>query len=535
MKKYSRNTRNNKKQQRKLKMKGGIIKKNKNLSSWQAVYNMITSEHSSLTSISYDSLVGFVFKLDISDKKYSEFLGLNDRRTRFNEPVKSLIFKIVIIHHDTEKQNSKKRKNTNLNDIDDDINETEADDDDDDVRVILEPYQYIPNKYHRKGLEKKKNFVQEAKVQQDIYLKTINPNGNYICPSVIDLSLFKNDDAKNLINDLLKTKNEDHQCKQMLNYLKKILKNPLLELGMITMELVDKNYTPIYNIYKNDIYTTNCEYALAELIILFIKLKLVNYDCHSGNVLAKINGNSKSLLIDFGRVIDLNKPVPQNIKQRYESFTGTKFDQDFHAIKNINVTDFFGILEKTNDMESEIRKIKNIKNIIRFIAFIDFSINYTKYNTSQPQMNSLIRFLYGDKLHEENTKTFNWYDDVNPNTKLSIISICNKIEELTIVPVKQNNIFSADSIKSKTSKNILFDNEIDAKSSYREDNPYISKDDCDPNNDTCWTRTMRRVGTMFGFTRNRRPSPSSSQTRKKSPSTSPQRNSSSKTGKRKKD
>jgi hypothetical protein len=97
MKKYSRNTRNNKKQQRKLKMKGGIIKKNINLSSWQAVYNMITSKHSTLTSISYDSLVGFIFKLDISDKKYSEFRGLNNDRTLFNEPVKSLIFKIVII------------------------------------------------------------------------------------------------------------------------------------------------------------------------------------------------------------------------------------------------------------------------------------------------------------------------------------------------------------------------------------------------------------------------------------------------------
>jgi hypothetical protein len=532
MKKYSRNTRNKKKQERKLKMKGGIIKKNKNLSSWQAVYNMITSKHSTLTSISYDSLVGFVFKLDISDKNYSEFLGLNDSRTLFNKPVKSLIFKIVIIHHGTDKEN------TNLNDIDDDIDddidETEADEHD--VRVTLEPYQDKTNKYHRKGLEKKKNFVQEAKVQQDIYLKTINPNGNYICPSVIDLSLFKNNDAKQLINDLLKTTNEDYECKQMLNYLKKILKNPLLELGMITMELVDNNYTPIYKIPFSDIhvYRSNCEYALAELIILFTKLKLVNYDCHSGNVLAKINGNSKSLLIDFGRVIDLKEHVPKNIKQQYESFTGTNFDKDFNDIKNIDVTDFFGISEETNDMESEKQKIRNIENIIRFITFIDFSINYTKYNTSQPQMNGLIRFLYGDKLEKENTKTFNWHDGLKPNTTLSIISICNKIEELTIAPDKQNNIFSDETIKSKTSKNILFDNKIDAKSSYRQDNPYISKDDCDPNNETCLTRTIRRVGTIFGFPRKRGRSQSSSQTRKRSRSRSPQRNSS-KTRKQKKD
>ncbi len=96
MKKYSRNTRNKKKQQRKLKMKGGIIKKNSNLSSWQAVYNMIISVNSALSSISYDSAAGFVFKLDIDEEKYSEFLGLNSARTSFNEPVKSLIFKIVL-------------------------------------------------------------------------------------------------------------------------------------------------------------------------------------------------------------------------------------------------------------------------------------------------------------------------------------------------------------------------------------------------------------------------------------------------------
>lgn len=488
MKKYSRNTRNKKKQQRKLKMKGGIIKKNSNLSSWQAVYNMITSKHSSLSSISYNSLVGFVFKLDVQEE-YSEFRGLNNARTLFNEPVKSLIFKIVII-------------------------------DENNNRIALPQYQDKNKKYHSKGLENKENFIQEAFVQQDIYLKTINPNGNYICPSVIDLSLFKNGHAKKLINDLLKTTNEDYECKQMLNYLKNILKYPNFELGMLTMELVDNNYTPLYNIYKNDIYTTNCEYAVAELIILFIKLKLVNYDCHSGNVLANRIGDSKSLLIDFGRVIDLNKPVPENIKKQYESFTGTEFDDDFHAINQIDVTEFYNItIENYKDYLENIAKISWI---VRFIAFIDFSTNYTKYNSTnhpftQPQMNGLIRFLYGDKLNIQNTKEFNWYD-LKPNTTLSIISICNKIQHLTQGIVSQRNIFSDAAMKEKISNKKFFDNNIDVNSLYRENRPDISEGNCDPNDDTCWTRTLRRVGTIFGFTRKRgrsiSPERSSSKTRK---------------------
>ena len=511
MKKKSRNTYNKQKQGRKLKMKGGIIKQNPDLSSWQAVYNMITSKHSTLSSISYNSLVGFVFKLDIDEEKYSEFLGLNSARNSFNEPVKSLIFKIVII-------------------------------DENNKRIEIDEYKDKDKKIHSKGLENKENFIQEAVIQQDIYLKTINPNGNYICPSVIDLSLFKNEDAKQLINDLLNTTNKDYECGQMLNYLKNILKNSNFELGMITMELVDNNYTPLYNTNNKEqfhIYTTNCEYALAEIIILFIKLKLVNYDCHSGNVLANRSGDSKSLLIDFGRVIDLNILVDENIKKRYQRFAATNLDDDFRIVKDIEVTEFFDISRQTYSQDSEIQKIRNIIQIIRFIAFIDFSTNYTIYNSTkhpltQPQMNGLIRFLYGDGLNIQNVEKFNWYE-LKSNTTLSLISICNKIEELTQGIVGQRNIFSLDAMKSNISNKKFFDNNIDVNSLYRENRTSRSEGNCGPNDETCWTRTLRRVGTFLGLTRKRSRSPSSSQTRKRSRSTSPQRNSIGKTGKPKKD
>jgi hypothetical protein len=71
---------------------------------------------------------------------------------------------------------------------------------------------------------------------------------------------------------------------------------------------------------------------------------------------------------------------------------------------------------------------------------------------------------------------------------------------------------------------------------YRENRPDISEGNCEPNNETCWTRTIRRVGTFLGITRKRgRSQSSSSQTRKRSRSTSPQINSISKTRKQKKD
>jgi hypothetical protein len=501
MKKFSKKFSKKKKQHRKLKMKGGITKINNDLSSWQAVYNMITSKNSELTSISYDSLVGFIFKLDVQEQ-YSEFRGLNNDRTLFNKPVKSLIFKIVII-------------------------------DENNKRIAIPNYQDTRNKIHRKGLENKNDFIQEAFIQQEIYLKTINPNGNYICPSVVDLSLFKNDDAKQLINDLLKTRNGDNECTRMLNYLKDILKYPNFELGMITMELVDNNYTSLYKIENDMIYNTNCEYALAELIILFLKLKSVNYDCHSGNVLANRSGDSKSLLIDFGRVIDLNKNVSQNIKTQYKIFARTNFDKDFNDIKNINVTDFYHITRENYNKKNENEKknkeinIAKIIWIIRFIAFVDFSKNFVEYNSedrpfTQPQMNDLIRFLYGDGLNYENTKTFDWYN-LESDTIRSIISICNKIEELTQGIVGQRNIFSPDAMKEKISNKKFFDNtKIDVNSLYREkETPVVSESICGPNDETCWKRTLQRVGDLFRFTR------------KLGPSTTPQR--SIKNGKQKKD
>ena len=525
MKKYSRNTRNKQKQHRKLKMKGGITKINSDLSSWQAVYNMITSEHSKLTSISYNSAAGFIFRLDVQEE-YSEFLGLNSARTSFNQPVTSLIFKIVIIHAKNEI-----------------IDLPEYEDTDEKKK-----------KYYDKVLENKGNFIQEAVIQQDIYLKTINPNGNYICPSVIDLSLFKNQYAKKLINDLLNTKGKDDECGQMLKYLHEALKNKSLELGMITMELVDNNYIPIYKAIYLDreryIYKTNCEYALAELIILFIKLKLVNYDCHSRNILAKRNGNLKSLLIDFGRVIDL-KNVSQKMKTQYKIFTGKDFDEDFNDIKNIDVTDFYDITRENYNEKNEYKKknkeinIAKIIWIIRFIAFVDFSKNFVEYNSenhpfTQPQMNSLIRSLYGHGLNNENTKTFNWYN-IESDTIRSIISICNKIEELTIGRVTQSNIFSLDAMKSKISNKKFFDNNIDVNSLYREyiekERPHVSESICDKEDETCWTTAVIRVSNFFGIKTKKRSRSttsqrsSSSQTRKKKPSTSSQRSSTIKTGK----
>ena len=82
----------------KRKVKGGLKQKNPELTSWQAVYKMISSPASTLTKIAYSSLKGYIFKLDVpASPENSEFFGLNASGTDFNVPIYSLIFKFAII------------------------------------------------------------------------------------------------------------------------------------------------------------------------------------------------------------------------------------------------------------------------------------------------------------------------------------------------------------------------------------------------------------------------------------------------------
>jgi hypothetical protein len=80
------------------KVKGGLKQKDPSLTSWQAVYKMISNPESTLTKISYSSLKGYIFKLDVPPiPENSEFFGLNVDGTALNVPIYSLIFKFAIV------------------------------------------------------------------------------------------------------------------------------------------------------------------------------------------------------------------------------------------------------------------------------------------------------------------------------------------------------------------------------------------------------------------------------------------------------
>ena len=63
--------------------KGGLRQKNPEISSFQAVMNMLNTTGAQITLVSYTSLTGFIFKLEIlkDDHEKVEFYGLNEKHT----------------------------------------------------------------------------------------------------------------------------------------------------------------------------------------------------------------------------------------------------------------------------------------------------------------------------------------------------------------------------------------------------------------------------------------------------------------------
>ena len=451
---------------------GGAIKIDDTKTTWEAINKMINVKGATLKDISYSSLSGFIFKMDIPENTSEhEFITFNEITKQYDKPVYSLIFKLAIIGSDNQPRLHNIYYNTN-------------------------------NKGINKQSEYLKDYENEYNVQNKIYFSTLNPNGSNICPSAIGIEHLNGMSVLDFLSKLYKI-STTLECKRMLSFFKKFnfITNTEISLGVIAMEFVDDNKYKLLKVLRDEvkkgtdvsIYENNCLYALAELIVLFIKLKIINYDCHSGNIFGNTSGG-RPLLIDFGRIVNLNDdmnnslmieqynhfftPVnasvnnevhdddfdeedsatiidnPETVFNRTKIsnnlFKGGNFGKyliDFNQIKNIQVTDFI------NEKENKEQLKQNLENIIRFIACLDYIKNcfIGQKIVDRPQMFMLLNGLYHTKSA--------WYD-IKEKTQLNAFNkdrftilnfdwkmdenkfnfICEKIKELTYSN-ETNNIF----------------------------------------------------------------------------------------------
>lgn len=281
------------------KILGGIVKKNpddKN-NNFVSVLKMLNNPHCKISHVSYRSLKGFIFKLQLEHDEENpltdddiEFYALNETKTGFDAPVDALIIKMAILHQDID---TKKEKEFALD-------------------------EYTPTvgkESYKKETDTYDNFQKEAVAQSEIYEKTV-AMGEPICPAVVDFSFFNEKDLTHKILEICLNKcADDKEAVQMLNYIENAInKTDDTVLGMITMESAVE-YGTFYDIVniqdvdKNRFQLT--EALMVAVIRLFNETGIVHCDLHSDNSLVKENddGSFKVYLIDFGRIMKMNEII----------------------------------------------------------------------------------------------------------------------------------------------------------------------------------------------------------------------------------
>ena len=293
----------NKKQMRKF--SGGVRQIDLSVSSFFAVLLMICARGATLTLISYSSLKGFVFRLVIPTHLCSQFFTLNPQKTAFNKPVVTLILKFEILSRDEEG---------------------------------LSPL-IVNGKSYTKVTDRIIDFHNEAKTQQNIYKDTLWPNGHPTTLSVADFSYFDIAGADILLEKLHGI--ADPSSKVILEYLHAELVSNVSRaqygytvyprhLGMIAMEEASEGFMTIAQIVQSngnrEALKFDCLYAFAENIILFVKLKILNYDCNRSNVMGNptdidVNTLDRAELIDFGRILNIRQDFVRALERERVTIT----------------------------------------------------------------------------------------------------------------------------------------------------------------------------------------------------------------------
>jgi hypothetical protein len=380
-------------------LKGGVKKQTKfnTLSSLQCLVHMLSLPGASVSVLTINSAVGFILMLSVNTTNPSEiaelpFLGLNDDGTMFNVPVKKLVIKLAIL---------------------------------DDNGSELDKYGSI-----EKSTDTLTAFSLEANRQRKIYIDTLAPSGKPICPSIIDFSYFDTNESVEFLK-LLRCKVNSGDTKSLqvveflINQVQKVsppdyankipVGNPR-KLGLLAMELAE-NYvtlTDLIAIERVPVATKNHfkSLALAQLLILFLKMGLINGDCHGGNVMVN-QMKDKTILIDFGRILNVNDgTIPEYVVNAYNFRCRAPYKNYRTDLRNINMS--LDFLMPSRAASSHVDLKQRLKDIIHFMAEVDTAYNITEYDWRFYQMRELLAYLFnipnGDSIakNADDEQEINW-------------------------------------------------------------------------------------------------------------------------------
>jgi hypothetical protein len=247
-------------------MKGGVVPKN-GISNENAVRNFLSTARFEYKT---QGCSGIIFELTSTTSDY-----ISTRSQTPYHTVNSIYMKVVIL--------------TKTKEIDD----------------IIVPF----GKKKTVWTNEINEFVEETKIQNKLFQKTLDSHLEPICPSLVHSDIFQSD------NDVFNFHNlfVHHKTPALVlfcQFLATILgTNPQYCIGIVFLEKLDG--------YQNmDINDSHEKYmGLYELMRLYEKFHLFHGDPHAGNVLVHRTysyfhpSSGKATLIDFGRTFDpLNTP-----------------------------------------------------------------------------------------------------------------------------------------------------------------------------------------------------------------------------------
>jgi hypothetical protein len=263
--------------------KGGLIKKDRNITNFDAFMNMINMERVEITKISFNSLYGFIFKLHVPQMEECEhqFYGLNENKTDFDAPIDALVIKMSV------------------------LNESKSD--------FLQGL-FLDDTKIDKQCDILDNFKNEAIIQSKIYSDSLL-YGDPLCPCLLDLFIFEyNTQIKNFLGAVL-SKCKDDASIAVINWMFTLFNQfnqSQYKLGVIVMESAVEYSTFLvcYDaIFEGPEEKKKTEIAklvttlLTKLIRLYNECRILHFDLHMGNSLVKKNDDESFSLyiIDFGR------------------------------------------------------------------------------------------------------------------------------------------------------------------------------------------------------------------------------------------
>jgi hypothetical protein len=153
-----------------INQKGGVVKKNPGKPAQDILHDTLESGGVVLNVISDGSLKCFVIEIIINDPRACEYIDTNASGS-FRNPVERLVMKILIT-------------------------------DDRPDATFTNEYIGIDGVARYKEPETPVNIIEEAKVQQEAWIKTVVNGRVPVCPSVADLIFFDNQNGKNFITYL---------------------------------------------------------------------------------------------------------------------------------------------------------------------------------------------------------------------------------------------------------------------------------------------------------------------------------------------